>query len=115
MEGSEGLLAGISYIWNLQCGRQNHFQGFLSVPDSDRLPMCRLRNDESCILHPYRAHRERNAAQSCSAVMDCISCMFFLEQIYPWRTQKKHNALAGIGMCHYIDHIHISDEQLLPQ
>lgn len=112
MEGSEGFLAGISYIWNLQCGRQNHFQGFLPVLDFDRLSVCRMRNDESCILYSYRAYFERNAAQSCSTIMDCIYHLVLLEQVYSWCTQKKHDVLAGICMCNHTGHIHISNDQL---
>ena len=114
MERPEGFLAGNSHIWNLQCDRQNdcHSSLCLELSACDRLSLCGMWNDEGYILYSYRAHRERNEAQSGSTVMDCIDCMVLLEPVCSRHTQKKYNVLVGSSVRDYAHDLHISNDKL---
>lgn len=83
----------------LQCERKNHVSCILSAVDPDRFSLCRLRNDKGCAVYPDRQICKRNAAQSCSAIVDYIFVLVFCKQVSKRGVQEKHNLVAGIGMC----------------
>lgn len=86
----------------------------MPAADSDRISLCRLRDDACHILLSDRTIFQSNEAQPGGAAMDFVPELVLLQPLCKRRVPQKYTILAGAGMRGYAGSLRLPHALLFP-